>query len=180
MWVFLGMFLALAGGMIASLTQIGNMLAIGGGVLILFLGLGKLGYLPNFQFGVNNKGRIFSFHQRAFQLLIAEKSPNGKLALGLLNGLLPCGLSYAILVRAALTGSPISGALTMLSFGLGTVPALLLTGLVSTKLNARMRALGEGIAVAMVIFLGCLLILRGLGFHLAILHPNFFGDMHQH
>ncbi|HVN43799.1 MAG TPA: sulfite exporter TauE/SafE family protein [Steroidobacteraceae bacterium] len=46
------------------------------------------------------------------------------LLLGVLWGWLPCGLVYTVLVAAALSGTAAAGALTMLGFGLGTVPAM--------------------------------------------------------
>ncbi len=49
----------------------------------------------------------------------------GRLALGLCWGLLPCGLVYSILLTAATGGTALSGALIMLAFGLGTLPAML-------------------------------------------------------
>jgi sulfite exporter TauE/SafE len=51
------------------------------------------------------------------------------LLLGMLWGWLPCGLIYSMLLVAALAGGPLQGAVTMLSFGLGTAPAMLATGL---------------------------------------------------
>lgn len=54
----------------------------------------------------------------------------GGLQLGLLLGLLPCGLVYAALAAAGAGGQPWQGALGMLGFGLGTVPSLLAIGLV--------------------------------------------------
>lgn len=47
---------------------------------------------------------------------------------GLLWGLLPCALLYAAAGYALLSGSAAQGALLMLAFGLGTVPALGLGG----------------------------------------------------
>ena len=47
---------------------------------------------------------------------------------GLLWGLLPCGLVYSILLAASVSGSATNGLLVMLGFGLGTLPAMLLTG----------------------------------------------------
>lgn len=47
---------------------------------------------------------------------------------GLIWGLIPCGLVYSVLLTATSSGSSINGILTMLGFGLGTLPALLLTG----------------------------------------------------
>ncbi len=49
----------------------------------------------------------------------------GRLFLGLCWGFLPCGLVYTILLTAASTGKPLTGAVTMLSFGVGTMPAML-------------------------------------------------------
>jgi sulfite exporter TauE/SafE len=47
------------------------------------------------------------------------------LTLGLLWGWLPCGLVYSVLVAAALAGSALAGGVTMIAFGLGTLPAML-------------------------------------------------------
>lgn len=49
---------------------------------------------------------------------------------GMLWGFLPCGLVYSILAIAAVSGSAAGGLVTMLGFGLGTLPAMLLTGFV--------------------------------------------------
>jgi sulfite exporter TauE/SafE len=51
------------------------------------------------------------------------------LAVGLVWGLIPCGFLYAAQIKAAETGSALGGSLTMLVFGLGTMPTMVLTGL---------------------------------------------------
>jgi sulfite exporter TauE/SafE len=48
----------------------------------------------------------------------------GRYAFGLANGLLPCGLVYAALGMAVASSGPVTGALTMVAFGLGTAPLL--------------------------------------------------------
>ena len=48
----------------------------------------------------------------------------GRLVFGMANGLLPCGLVYAALAVPMASGDPLVGALSMVAFGLGTVPAL--------------------------------------------------------
>lgn len=48
--------------------------------------------------------------------------------LGLLWGLLPCGLIYSALALALSTAQPFAAALVMLSFGIGTLPAMLALG----------------------------------------------------
>ncbi|MFC5077624.1 hypothetical protein VTH8203_03746 [Vibrio thalassae] len=54
---------------------------------------------------------------------------------GFLWGWLPCGLVYSTLTWAAVSGSALGGAATMLAFGLGTLPAMLLVGTSATKLK---------------------------------------------
>jgi sulfite exporter TauE/SafE len=49
----------------------------------------------------------------------------GRVTLGACWGLLPCGLVYTVLLTAASTANPAAGAMTMLSFGAGTLPAML-------------------------------------------------------
>ena len=48
----------------------------------------------------------------------------GAITLGLAWGWLPCGLSYSMLLLAATTAAPASGALVMAAFGVGTLPAM--------------------------------------------------------
>ncbi|QKT04237.1 sulfite exporter TauE/SafE family protein [Ectothiorhodospiraceae bacterium 2226] len=56
------------------------------------------------------------------------RRPRQALGLGLVWGWLPCGLVYSVLVWALAAGGPLEGFLLMLSFGLGTLPNLLLMG----------------------------------------------------
>ncbi|MBU5637782.1 sulfite exporter TauE/SafE family protein [Geomonas sp. Red69] len=83
---------------------------------------------------------------------LAAPSPLASLPLGLVLGLLPCGLVYAPLLVAAGTGSPITGAATMAAMGLGTVPVMLGFGTASSAVsgalrNAMLRAAGIAIAL---------------------------------
>lgn len=59
---------------------------------------------------------------------------------GCVWGWMPCGLVYAALVLAAIQADPAQGALIMLCFGLGTLPALLSSGFFAQKLLHFMRA----------------------------------------
>ncbi|MFT3847249.1 MAG: sulfite exporter TauE/SafE family protein [Propionivibrio sp.] len=56
--------------------------------------------------------------------------------LGVVWGWLPCGLVYSALVTALTSGSALRGAGLMLAFGAGTLPNLLLAGLLAARLNA--------------------------------------------
>jgi len=71
--------------------------------------------------------------------------------LGMLWGWLPCGLVYSVLTMTLLTGSAARGALTMLAFGLGTLPNLMLAGLLLVRfrsvIQGRALRLGSGLIV---------------------------------
>lgn len=61
------------------------------------------------------------------------RGPAQALPLGMLWGWLPCGLVYSVLANALVAGSAIRGAAAMLAFGLGTLPNLLLAGLLLVR-----------------------------------------------
>jgi sulfite exporter TauE/SafE len=72
------------------------------------------------------------------------------LTLGLLWGWLPCGLVYSVLVAATVTGDAASGATTMISFGLGTAPAMLGLSYAGARLPTRDGALARVIGAVIV------------------------------
>lgn len=76
------------------------------------------------------------------------------LAAGILWGFMPCAMVYGALFSAMLTGTGAGGATLMLGFGLGTVPAVVLTalGLVCLRDLARRRALARAIGLSLAAF----------------------------
>lgn len=71
-------------------------------------------------------------------------------ALGGLWGLLPCGLVYGALLYAATSGSAGAGMLTMLAFGVGTLPAVLGMGFAAQWLTRHARLVRRGSGVLML------------------------------
>lgn len=61
--------------------------------------------------------------------LLAQPRPVARFGFGMINGLLPCGMLYAALALAIAAAHPLYGALTMLAFGVATVPGLALLSL---------------------------------------------------
>jgi sulfite exporter TauE/SafE len=61
--------------------------------------------------------------------LLRQAGTRGRVALGLLWGLVPCALVYSVLPLAMFAGGLWQGAAVMLAFGLGTLPSLGATGL---------------------------------------------------
>lgn len=74
--------------------------------------------------------RLWRRVQPATRRFLPARSVKQALPLGLLWGFLPCGLVYSVLATALVTGSAARGAGLMLAFGLGTLPNLLLAGMV--------------------------------------------------
>ena len=85
---------------------------------------------------------------------------------GLLWGFLPCGLVYSLLAVATVSGSAQNGLLTMLGFGAGTLPAMLLTGVLLWKfkqvLQGRWVRYGSG---AFFVLVGLLMLTPTLLHH---------------
>jgi uncharacterized protein len=82
--------------------------------------------------------------------------------LGLVLGLMPCGLSYTAFIAAAGTGSALGGLLTMFFFGIGTVPALALFSIAVNYIGSRMRTRIQKAGGIAVMTMGCYYIWRGI------------------
>lgn len=72
---------------------------------------------------------------------------------GLVWGWLPCGLVYSALLWASSSGEPVSGGIYMFAFGLGTLPSVITSGLMSSTLLklSRIQNLRYGMAALMII-----------------------------
>ena len=67
--------------------------------------------------------------------LVPLNTPLKAFGYGLCWGWLPCGLVYSTLSWSLASGSALAGAGIMLAFGLGTLPAILLTATLAERLN---------------------------------------------
>jgi sulfite exporter TauE/SafE len=108
--------------------------------------------------------------------LLRRRTPEALLLLGLLNGLLPCGLVYVAAAGAIATGNVFAGTCYMLLFGAGTVPMMLALGLSGRLVPVPVR-LRLARAVPVVVFLmACLLLLRGMDLGIPFLSPQISGS----
>ncbi len=94
--------------------------------------------------------------------LFGQRSLPATVGLGVLWGFLPCGLVFAMLVVAAGTQTLWDGALTMLAFGLGTVPTLLGFGLAANIVSPQLRGRLQLLAGLLILLFALQTILRGL------------------
>ncbi|MCX6921762.1 MAG: sulfite exporter TauE/SafE family protein [Verrucomicrobia bacterium] len=108
--------------------------------------------------------------------LLRRRSVASLAVLGLLNGLLPCGLVYAACAAAATTGGILAGAQYMAIFGVGTVPMMLAISLSGKLVPVSLRLkLVKTIPVCLFL-LGTLLILRGMSLNIPYLSPDLSGN----
>lgn len=92
--------------------------------------------------------------------LSSQRLPD-RFLLGMATGFLPCMLPWAMMVKAASSSGMGQALATMLLFGLGTVPALLLIGTSATAVSGRLRLAGERVAAVSLILMGSILLFKG-------------------
>jgi sulfite exporter TauE/SafE len=109
--------------------------------------------------------------KRVFGLLLRKRSVGSLFGLGLLNGLLPCGLVYVAAAAAMATGSLIGGTGYMAAFGIGTVPMMFGFGLVGMKLQQLLRFQFQKLVPVSLAIVGGLLLLRGMALGIPYVSP---------
>lgn len=127
---------------------------------------------------IGNNGLKFAISkniQPIIRSLMKPKSIGTLYLLGLLNGLLPCGMVYFALAGSVATGSAISGAIFMAAFGFGTLPAMSALFIFKSKLSQSIRqklyrAVPYGLAI-----MATLMILRGLSLDIPYVSPDIQG-----
>ena len=131
------------------------------GIAMLLVSLSLMGVLPPIEMALATMMAGNSPMTR-MRGLFGKRSFFSTLTLGILWGFLPCGLVFAMLVVAARTQTIWGGALTMLAFGLGTVPTLLGFGLAANILSPKLRGGLTKFAALLIMLFAIQTILRGL------------------
>ena len=160
-YTFIGALMGLAGSFVntaGALAGAQNAVALLAGTAMVVMGLGIAGALP-FARRIEKGGSPLV---KAAAPILESGSALRYFPLGLLFGFLPCGLSLTIFVGAAATGDMLRGFLFTLSFGIATVPALLLFGLLMNLVSARARGLIYRLGGVAIIISGLIFIKRGL------------------
>ena len=169
--VFVYIVLGSIVGGLGSLVGFGTSLSKVAGVFSIFLGLGiilfGLSYLGWIPFG-KLKG-FGDWWGGTMTKVMRIGGFRGVIILGLMNGILPCGLVYSALLAAAASGSISDGAAAMLAFGAGTLPVLIILamGASSIRQKTKLRSILTKIGGLIMLLIGTQIILRGLSaFHL--------------
>ncbi len=103
---------------------------------------------------------------------LKNKTAGSFFIIGLLNGLLPCGLVYMAVFGAIGTGQIFQGSLYMFAFGLGTVPLMTSVIYLGNYLSQPIKQKILKLIPVFVIIVGILFILRGLGLGIPYISPS--------
>ncbi|MCB0561895.1 MAG: sulfite exporter TauE/SafE family protein [Phaeodactylibacter sp.] len=170
----LGLFIGLVGrGFFLAGFQ--SYVSIGLGILLLAIAL----------FSINVESRLLripfvqqlnSWVKRQLGRLLRQQGPGKLFLVGMLNGLLPCGLVYMAIAGALAAGSIFNSALYMALFGLGTIPLMLATALAGQFIQLKWRARLRKLVPVFLVAFAVLFILRGLNFDVPT-GLQFWNDM---
>jgi len=153
-YTILGAIFGFMGG-VAMFNNLANgSLLIIAGIFMILTGLslsGKIKFLTLIEHSMSSS----SWYKKIFRELLQTKTLFSFFILGMVNGLLPCGLVYFFAVTAASTGNALYGAFVMLIFGLSTIPALFSLGFfVGIYKNGKFRTIMIKIVAVSVILFG--------------------------
>ena len=160
-YTFLGAIFGMVG---RSFSVIGYQqgLSITMGILILvFLVFGK--QLTQHRFNNEFIGNGLRYLRKLIGQLYFKRNLFSLWLIGLLNGLLPCGMVYMAIAGAIATGSIVQSMTLMAAFGLGTLPVMWAITFFGNYLSAGIRSHIRKAYPYVIAMVACLLILRGLG-----------------
>ncbi|MCO6357751.1 sulfite exporter TauE/SafE family protein [Roseivirga pacifica] len=170
-YALLGVTIGLLGQTFALAGLQQYMSIIAGAVLLLILLFSK-GHVPlNIGFGPATK--LFAWVRSKMGRLIRGSTAGSNLMLGLLNGLLPCGLVYMALVAALSMGTIVGSGVYMMLFGLGTFPMMIAAAFLGSRIKGLKSGLLNRWAPRFLVVVSLLLIMRGLGLGIPYVSPAF-------
>lgn len=123
-YMSIGALVGLTGSLVnavgASTGALRSASSVAGGLVMVATGLGMLGVTR----WVPEQWVPSAWIRKLSGPLFQSPSAASGVLLGLVLGFLPCGLVYSAASFSLASGSPLRGALLMLAFGAGTIPAL--------------------------------------------------------
>ncbi|MDQ7989455.1 MAG: sulfite exporter TauE/SafE family protein [Candidatus Dactylopiibacterium sp.] len=127
-------------------------LYVGANLLLVAMGIYLMGFTRALAVLERSGQWLWRRVQPRTRRFLPVRSWRQALPVGFLWGFLPCGMTYSVLSLALVSGSAWRGGALMLAFGAGTLPNLLLAGLLLARyrdiVRARLFRLGAGLIVA--------------------------------
>ena len=138
-------------------------------VILLFLIAPKKWITQNGKHAVVSK--FTGMVREALGRLFFKRNYRSLFAIGLLNGLLPCGLIYMAIAGAVASADPFKSTLFMASFGLGTLPVMWSVSFFGNYIGIGMRQKIRAAYPGLMALVACLLIVRGMSLGIPYLSP---------
>jgi sulfite exporter TauE/SafE len=160
-YIFIGISFGLMGQVIGFTPTTKGILFIFTGILMILAGISLVGgskFLTSAEFSIS-KNR---WYRENFTKLIMSKSLWSFYLLGILNGMIPCGLVISFAIFAASSASALWGGIIMAVFGLATIPTMfLLASFTKVLQNGAFRNSMMKIASMLVIAYGIYTLYKG-------------------
>lgn len=148
-------------GAFGSLIHFSNLqfwFAIGFGIVMITLGFAGGSF--SFPLITPLVAKMISKIKMWFSFYLAKKNSASIFFLGMLNGFIPCGLTYIAASYCILLPDAFNGILFMITFGLGTFPAMIGSPWVISKLAILFSLNAKRMMAIVVVVLGCSIIAR--------------------
>lgn len=154
-YTVIGGILGLIGEAAAVTLQVRGVIGLAAGLCMVLMGINMLGH-----FGFLRK---FSFKLPApLARGLASIRTHGPFAIGLVNGLMPCGPLQSMQIYAIASGSFLAGALSMFFFCLGTIPLVLLFGAAAGLLRLGWKEKMLQFSAALLVLFGVFMVQNNL------------------
>ncbi len=150
-----GLILGAVGAIAVPNDKLRGLVTLVGGVGMAFLALS--GIFPRWF----SRVRLPNFSDQLIRSRILSRS---SLGIGFINGFVPCGPLQGIQFYALGSGSALKGGLSMLIFGLGTLPLLMGFGTFVTLLSVRFRNRLIKMGYIFVLLLAFIMLIKGIGY----------------
>lgn len=137
-------------------TVLQGLLKMIAGVFMVIMGINMLGIFPWLRKLNPKMPKIF-----ARKIGEGKSKYSSPLIVGLLNGLMPCGPLQAMQIVALASGNPLTGALSMLLFSLGTIPLMLGFGSAISLLGKKFMRKVMNVGAILVVVLGLAMLSQG-------------------
>lgn len=168
-YTVLGLLLGLAGDFLISPQLQSSVSIVLGAVLLLYLFLPK-SIKHKVSAATPASHGLVKLREQLGRLLSIQTN-SSLFGIGMLNGLLPCGMIYLALTSSFLTGSSTHAGLFMFAFGLGTFPAMVSVVVFSSYLNQHFRQHLRKLVPVFLFSMAALLVLRGLNLGIPYISP---------
>jgi hypothetical protein len=143
---------------------------IAGSCILLFVFFEK----QLFVFGLSHQflSKHLSLLRGLLSSVFISANPLSLFSIGILNGLLPCGLVYLAATASIASPTLLTSILFMIAFGLGTIPAMFAISVIGLNIPISSRTAIRKLVPFFMVAMGLLILVRGLGIGIPYLSPK--------